>query len=343
MSKQAYLAEKYMSGVKAEAILSRVGTKKKKRKQNPSSSVTASGMIKDEDAGWGDEGREEAEDIEDAVVEKDRGFKKRRLATAEEGSGWATIQDGLKAETPPPADEQPLIVGGDVADLQITGGLLTTKQLRNALPKVQPIAEVSREEMEAAQETIYRDPSGRKIDTKAERAEAARRKREKEEKEAQKMEWGKGLVQREDQEKRRLELEKQKTRGFARYADDKDLNEELKAQDRWNDPAVAFLTVSTGFLGRLIIFLSFRFRKRPRRDHGNQSIVDLRLHQTVLGSSQDTDGMASVRIKTKLCVPDGADEFSTDRSNGFEKKFFQKSNERSRNKQESYQWRSEDM
>ena len=59
------------------------------------------------------------------------------------------------------------------------------------------------------------------------------------------MEWGKGLVQREEQEKRKLEMEKNKTKGFARYADDKDLNEDLKATDRWNDPAAAFLTVSS--------------------------------------------------------------------------------------------------
>jgi pre-mRNA-splicing factor CWC26 len=247
MSKQVYLAEKYMSGAKAEAILSRVGSKKKKRKQNPSSAAPV-GMIQDLDGGWGDERKEENDEIEDAVVEKDRGFKKRRLVAAEEGSGWATIQEGLKAETPPPADEQPLIVDGDAPDVPFTGGLLTTNQLRSALPKVQTTTDISREEMEAAQETVYRDPSGRKIDTKAERAEAARKKREKEEKEAQKMEWGKGLVQREEQEKRRLELEKQKTRGFARYADDKELNEELKAKDRWNDPAATFLTASIYFL-----------------------------------------------------------------------------------------------
>jgi pre-mRNA-splicing factor CWC26 len=40
--------------------------------------------------------------------------------------------------------------------------------------------------------------------------------------------------------------------GFARYADDKDLNEELKAQDRWNDPAAAFLTVSNFSFSALI-------------------------------------------------------------------------------------------
>jgi pre-mRNA-splicing factor CWC26 len=54
---------------------------------------------------------------------------------------------------------------------------------------------------------------------------------------------GKGLVQREEQEQRRLELERQRGKAFARHADDKDLNEELKAKELWNDPAAAFLTV----------------------------------------------------------------------------------------------------
>lgn len=101
---------------------------------------------------------------------------------------------------------------------------------------------MTHEEAEAAQETVYRDASGRKIDMKLARAEAARKKREKEEKEAQKMEWGKGLVQRE--ERRRLQLEKNKSLPFSRHADDSELNEQLKAREIWNDPAAAFLTVS---------------------------------------------------------------------------------------------------
>jgi pre-mRNA-splicing factor CWC26 len=99
------------------------------------------------------------------------------------------------------------------------------------------------EEMAQAQETVYRDSSGKRIDTKAEKAAAARVKREREEKEAQKMEWGKGLVQKEEEEKRKRELQKQRGKGFARHADDKDLNEEQKAKELWNDPAAAFLTV----------------------------------------------------------------------------------------------------
>jgi pre-mRNA-splicing factor CWC26 len=99
------------------------------------------------------------------------------------------------------------------------------------------------EAVAAAQETVYRDASGRKIDMKLERAEAARKKREREEREAQKMEWGKGLVQKDDAEKRKREEERIRQSGFTRYVDDEGLNREQKEQDRWNDPAAAFMTV----------------------------------------------------------------------------------------------------
>jgi pre-mRNA-splicing factor CWC26 len=74
-------------------------------------------------------------------------------------------------------------------------------------------------------ETVYRDATGRKIDTKAARAEAARVKREKEEKEAKRMEWGKGIVQRGEREKARREMELERGKGFERYVSVLVLNE----------------------------------------------------------------------------------------------------------------------
>jgi len=273
---KAYLAEKYMSGPKADAILSRVAPKKKKRKTNTAEAgetgATAgapggSARVVDDDgpAGWGDVGADDAEDLKEAVVEKDRGFKKRKVegpgtgtgtgAGAAGGSGWATIQDGVvvvgapeREPSPVPADEQPVMVE---EGRPFSGGLVSARDLHKVLPKAAPV-QLTQEEIEASKETVYRDAQGRKIDTKAARAEAARKKREKEEKEALMMEWGKGLVQREDKEKMRLELEKQKEKGFSRYADDADLNEELRAKELWNDPAAAFLTarLSTLFFCR---------------------------------------------------------------------------------------------
>ena len=242
-SMKAYLAAKYMSGPKADAILARASTssqapKKKKRKIAASSSGANPSFIRDDDAsGWGLEVKdpEDDDDGTDAVMASDRAFKKRQKT--DEGSGWATVREGEVV----PADEQPQVV--EEPEEEFKGGLMTAAQLKKKFGKKSVKDDLTADEIAAAQETIYRDTSGRKIDTAVERAEAARKKREREEKEAKKMEWGKGLVQRDEAERKKRELEELKSRPFARTADDAQMNEEMKAQDRWNDPAAAFLTV----------------------------------------------------------------------------------------------------
>jgi pre-mRNA-splicing factor CWC26 len=240
-SMQAYLAEKYMAGPKADAILSRTTTKKKKKRKPDPGPTGGPSTIMDDDAGWG--GAADVMDIEEddateAVVASDRAFKKRRTELGEGGSGWATLREPTP---PPPADEQPVVVETE----PFRGGLLTKKQLRTQLPSSHGPSneEEDSEAMAAAQETVYRDASGRKIDMKLERAEAARKKREREEREGQKMVWGKGLVQREEAEKRKQEEDRIRQRGFTRYADDEELNRSQKDKERWNDPAAAFVTV----------------------------------------------------------------------------------------------------
>lgn len=250
-SLKAYLAEKYMSGPKAEAILSKVGPQKKKKRKaaTATASSSASGArIVDEDGGWVEQPREEeAEDLEDVVVEKDRGFKKRKVdqKAMEASGGWAVVQESIEQEEErEQEDEKPVVVETFV------GGLLAAKDLKKVLNRKPEKRQkgrsegVSEEDIAQMQETVYRDASGRRIDTKAERAEAARLKREREEQEAKKMEWGKGLVQKDEEEKRKREIEKQKATAFARRADDKELNQDLMAKELWNDPAAAFLTVS---------------------------------------------------------------------------------------------------
>lgn len=291
---QAYLAAKYMSGPKADAILARTsssgGPKKKKRKVASSSSSATASFIKDEDiAGWGGEQQEPEDDASEAVIAEDRGFKKRQKT--EDDAGWATVRE----PTPPPAaDEQPQVVEEETP---FRGGLLTSAQLKKTLPKKSaPKTELTQEEIAAAQETVYRDASGRKVDIAAERAEAARKKREKEEQEAKKMEWAKGLKQREEAEKNKQELEAMRNRPFARTKEDVSLNEDLKAQERWNDPAAAFLSVrlnpSLSNIGPLIYLPAYR--KRGRKAPRSQNILDHHHRLIGLVSSQDIDGMVLV-------------------------------------------------
>ncbi|THH06323.1 hypothetical protein EW145_g4165 [Phellinidium pouzarii] len=311
---QTYLAEKYMSGPKADAILSKaVHSKKKKRKAATSTTTTGSfgAIIVDDDGGWGNGPKDDNDDLEEAIIETDRSFKKRRANTDKAGggesSGWTTVREG-EQDTPLPDDEKPQVVEA----APFTGGLVTSAQLKKVLPqdakgKGRAETEAEREEARLAQETVYRDASGRKIDTKAERAEAARKKREREELEARKMEWGKGVVQRGEEVRRREQLEREKKRDLAVYADDKELNEEQKAKDRWNDPAAAFLTKKAS--------------KGPRKP----------------------EYVGPPPPPNRFGIKPGYRWDGVDRGNGFEKKLFQKLNERKRTGLESYQWSVDEM
>ena len=175
-----------------------------------------------------------------------------------------------QVEDPTPLDEAPLVVGSVIqeappsgrisalAPKRLQGGLQTAAQLREenkirkaaveaeklaarATAAAQKSASGEGGEAEGQEDTVYRDKSGKRIDTKAEKAEIARQKRDELQKEMQKMEWGKGLVQREDREKRQREIENMANKPMARYADDEEMNDELKEKGRWNDPAARFL------------------------------------------------------------------------------------------------------
>jgi pre-mRNA-splicing factor CWC26 len=78
-------------------------------------------------------------------------------------------------------------------------------------------AAAARDGGEDAHETVYRDAEGKRIDTKAERAKQKRAREKAMEKEMERMEWGKGLVQREDKEARRRELEEIAAKPVARF------------------------------------------------------------------------------------------------------------------------------
>ena len=213
-------------------------------------------------------------------------------------TGWTTVRE---PSPPPAADEQPVVVATTEEAEPFRGGLLTKNQLRakfSSSQKARQEEEDDPEAIAAAQETVYRDASGRKIDMKLERAEAARKKREREEREAQKMEWGKGMVQRGDAEKRKQEEERIRQSGFTRYVDDEDLNRVQKEQERWNDPAAAFVTVrAPQAISHTYIdpfCLCTTYRKREQRALGSPNTRVHRLPRTASESNLDIGGTALV-------------------------------------------------
>ena len=216
---QRYLAEKYMTGPKADAILARdAPKKKKKRKQGGVSSGGGTGIV-DEDANWGaPQDQNEEEDEGEAVIASDRTFKKRRRV-ADDG-GWVSLPppgaDALDQQPAEAEDEMPVVVV-EPEPPKKTGGLLSHAELRKKLGTDTNTSATDTKPPPEQMETVYRDASGRKIDTKAAKAEAARQKREQEEQEAKRMQWGKGIVQRQEAQDKRREMESERGRGFERW------------------------------------------------------------------------------------------------------------------------------
>ncbi|KAL4799285.1 Pre-mRNA-splicing factor of RES complex-domain-containing protein, partial [Aspergillus venezuelensis] len=155
----------------------------------------------------------------------------------------------------------------------------------------------------STQETIYRDASGRIINVAMKRAEARKAEEEKKIKEAEAKEALMGDIQRVERADRRAALEEAKAMPLARTADDEDLNEELKAQSRWNDPAARFLT------------------KGPAA----KSRTGKPLYQ---GSFQPN----------RYGIRPGHRWDGVDRANGFEKEWFAARNKRGRMERLEYEW-----
>jgi pre-mRNA-splicing factor CWC26 len=368
---QAYLASKYMSGPKADAILEREDPKrrKKKRKVHGEAASTSSGqglVIADEDGAFGAQEQEEeeykpgrlfqrwpgsdliADSLVLLVVEERRGHFKAKA----KADSWATIRDAdptlrPKSPTPEPEDEAPAVAGMTV-ETAPRGGLqsaadLRAEQERKAAEqerkrrKAQKEEERRRAEARARGEdedeadphaTVYRDATGKRIDVKLLKAEQAKEKRQELEKQMAKMEWGKGLVQRDEKERKAAEAERLKNMSFARcdprlvytqdylsctdrphfpriirYADDQDMNNEMKDVERWNDPAAAFLTVSHLLRIRPLRILRTdltvttspcrRRRRRAAKARNTRRIKGRHRRRTVSASARGIDGTAS--------------------------------------------------
>lgn len=135
----------------------------------------------------------------------------------------------------------------EVMESGAAAGLQTAEQVAAALEKRQRqerrhMEAAMREAGAAANETIYRDASGRIINVAMKRAEARKAAEEEAAKKAREEEAAKGDVQRAEKEARRQALAEAKYMPLARTADDVEMNEEMKEKERWSDPALAFLS-----------------------------------------------------------------------------------------------------
>ncbi|KAF2142207.1 uncharacterized protein K452DRAFT_227158 [Aplosporella prunicola CBS 121167] len=255
MSLADYLAKNYLNADPS--------TEKKSKKRKRKAAKDEGLIIADDDAmGW-DNGPKQQEDEDTPMTVSGNSAEFRKKKT----SAWKSVGDAPPSNADQAAadaiiasaaaenralgdadDDDPTVDNsGPAMESGAQAGLQTAAQVTAALQKRQKEEEAHmraamKEAGAVANETIYRDASGRIVNVAMKRAEARRAADEAAAKKAREEEEARGDVQRAEKEARRQALQDAKYMPLARTADDVEMNDELKEQERWADPAMAFLT-----------------------------------------------------------------------------------------------------
>ncbi|KAK5118093.1 hypothetical protein LTR62_004139 [Meristemomyces frigidus] len=144
-------------------------------------------------------------------------------------------------DAPAIVDDGPTMASGAMAGLQ-SAEQVTSALKRKEKAERKAMQEAGLDPTGKAQDTIYRDASGRIINVAMKRAELRAKADEEQRKKEAELEARKGDVQRREKEERKQDLQDVRVMGVARYADDEKLNSELKERERWNDPMAQLLT-----------------------------------------------------------------------------------------------------
>ncbi|GAB1741133.1 hypothetical protein NU219Hw_g6379t1 [Hortaea werneckii] len=218
-------------------------------------------------------------------------------------------------------DDAPAIVGdepeGPTMASGAMAGLQSADQVTKALKRKEKaerkaMQEAGLDPTGKAQETIYRDASGRIINVAMKRAEMRQKAEEEERKKQEELESRKGDVQQREKQQRKADLEEAATLGVARYANDEKLNDELKERERWNDPMANMLGTT----------------KSSGKGGGRKS-----------KSSKQYQGASE---PNRYGIRPGWRWDGVDRSNGFEKKWFQARNRQANRAELEYMWQMDE-
>ena len=126
------------------------------------------------------------------------------------------------------------------------------------------------------------------------------------------MEWGKGLVQKREKEKQLEEALYEVDKPLARYKDDKDLDRHLKDQEREEDPMLEYIRKS-----------------KSGAENG--------------GGKPKPKYRGPPPPPNRYNIMPGPRWDGVDRSNGFEKRYYESITARKAREEEAYKWSVEDM
>lgn len=172
--------------------------------------------------------------------------------------------------------------------------------------------------------TVYRDrTTGRVRDLKAESEVKVKRdveeERLKEEKESKYKTWSKGLKQAQDEKEKIEEVLHEMSKPLSRYIDDEDRDEYLKKKELDDDPMLQFM----------------RKKRKEEQIESAAAKGEVFYEKPVYRGPEGPPNRFGIRPGHRW---DGVD-----RSNGFEKRIFEKEADRHASRDEAYKWSTEDM
>jgi pre-mRNA-splicing factor CWC26 len=358
MSLSAYLAKNYLNASDSPSDL---GTRpKKRRKKDPSTSDVNTGLVITDDdlllsTNTSNHLKDDAEDgpmfdsnIRSAEFRRSKKDNWKTVGAAGPTDSEqveadrilaAAAEESNRARAEGEADDAPAIVedagagqmsSGARAGLQTAAEteamIIEAERRKNAEMKAAKLnKKKNKDQPDPAEETVYRDATGRRIDVSMKRAEARAAELEKRRQEQREKEDAMGEVQKRQREERKEQLEEAKFLGVARHADDEAMNEELKSVIRWDDPMAAYMM------------------KKQDEEGGGKAKGG-----SVTEGDRGGGGGAKRRVYQGAAPPNrygikpGWRWDGVDRGNGFEKEWFQARGRKSRNENLEYQWQMDE-
>ncbi|KAL7096857.1 hypothetical protein ACP275_10G106700 [Erythranthe tilingii] len=180
-------------------------------------------------------------------------------------------------------------------------------------------------------EPTYRDKKTGERMSKEEFFKFQKKDRKKEEKPKEiKLEWGKGLAQKREAEARFQEIEEEKNKPFARGRDDADLDSMLKEKVRWGDPMAHLVKKKN--LEQLLPDLG---DNEKMKESGFIIPQDIPSHSWIKRGLEAAPNRYGIRP--------GRHWDGVDRSTGYEKDLFKRTNDKAATDKEAYLWSVSDM
>ncbi|XP_014488854.1 PREDICTED: BUD13 homolog isoform X2 [Dinoponera quadriceps] len=176
--------------------------------------------------------------------------------------------------------------------------------------EVENLSKMSKSMSGVGQAPVVRNKSGTKRNLEAEAAEERQREVQQREINEKYAKWGKGLKQTEDHEEKLKNDLYEMNKPLARYADDADLDKQLREQEREGDPMLAYI--------------------KEKRMKGGKGKPESPRYQGSFAPN-------------RFGIKPGHRWDGVDRSNGYEKKWFESQNSKVARQEEAYKWSTADM